>query len=48
MAEMSSTADDLVVIAGGSVVAQGSIDEVVGDHAGLEDAFFTLTAGGKA
>ncbi|ADB31194.1 ABC transporter related protein [Kribbella flavida DSM 17836] len=45
MAEMSSTADDLVVIAGGSVVAQGSIDEVVGDHAGLEEAFFTLTAG---
>jgi ABC-2 type transport system ATP-binding protein len=48
MAEMSSTADDLVVIAAGSVVAQGSIAEVVGDHAGLEDAFFTLTAGGKS
>jgi ABC-2 type transport system ATP-binding protein len=48
MAELSSTADDLVVIAGGAVVAQGSIDDVVGDHADLEDAFFTLTAGGEA
>ena len=45
MGEMEETADDFVVIARGRVVAQGTGDEVRGDHRNLEDAFFSLTDG---
>jgi ABC-2 type transport system ATP-binding protein len=45
LAEVEQLADDLVVIAAGRVVATGSLESVVGSHAGLEDAFLELTGG---
>lgn len=45
MGEMEETADDFVVIARGRVVAQGTGDEVRGNHGNLETAFFALTEG---
>lgn len=46
MAEVAEVADDVVVIAGGRVRAAGPLGDVAGAYASLEDAFFTLTAGG--
>ncbi|WP_432981404.1 ABC transporter ATP-binding protein [Dactylosporangium sp. CA-233914] len=43
MAEMADTADDLVVIARGRIVAQGTLKEITSGHASLESAFFALT-----
>lgn len=43
MSEMQDTADDVVIIARGRVLATGSTAEVVGEHRTLEDAFFALT-----
>ncbi|WP_037312132.1 ABC transporter ATP-binding protein [Amycolatopsis orientalis] len=43
MGELSETVDDVVVIAGGRIVAQGTLAEVVDEHRNLEDAFFALT-----
>ena len=43
MSEVAEIADDLVVIAGGRIVAHGSIGDVTAGHASLEDAFFALT-----
>ncbi|WP_340688413.1 ATP-binding cassette domain-containing protein [Amycolatopsis coloradensis] len=43
MGELSETVDDVVVIDGGRIVAQGTLTEVVGRHRSLEDAFFALT-----
>jgi ABC-2 type transport system ATP-binding protein len=43
MSEVTEIADDLAVIAGGRIVAYGSIADVTADHASLEDAFFALT-----
>lgn len=43
MSEMEDTADDIVVIVRGHVVASGAGSEVLGDHASLEEAFFALT-----
>lgn len=43
MAETAGTADDVVVIAGGRIVAQGPLAEVTAGHASLEKAFFALT-----
>lgn len=43
MSEMEGTADDVVVIARGSVLACGTVPEVRGGHRTLEDAFFALT-----
>jgi ABC-2 type transport system ATP-binding protein len=43
MAEMAGTADDLVVISRGRVVAVGPLSEVTASHDSLEDAFFALT-----
>jgi ABC-2 type transport system ATP-binding protein len=43
MGETAETADDLVVINAGRIVARGSVGEVVGGHASLEDSFFALT-----
>lgn len=45
LAEIEQLADDLVIIAGGRVVATGTIASVTGAHPGLEDAFLELTAG---
>jgi ABC-2 type transport system ATP-binding protein len=43
MAEMADTADDLVVIARGRIVARGTLSQITGGHASLESAFFALT-----
>ncbi|MBB4741185.1 ABC-2 type transport system ATP-binding protein [Actinoplanes octamycinicus] len=43
MAETAETADDLVVIARGRVVAAGPLAEVTAGHRSLEAAFFALT-----
>ncbi|ANN17811.1 ABC transporter [Amycolatopsis orientalis] len=43
MGELAETVDDVVVIAGGRIVAQGTLAEVVDGHRNLEDAFFALT-----
>ncbi|MCI2958726.1 ATP-binding cassette domain-containing protein [Agromyces atrinae] len=43
MSEMEDTADDVVVIARGRVLASGTAAEVTGSHDTLEDAFFALT-----
>lgn len=43
MTETAETADDIVVISRGRVVADGSLADVVGAHASLEAAFFALT-----
>ncbi|MDF2047680.1 ATP-binding cassette domain-containing protein [Microbacterium sp. Kw_RZR3] len=43
MSEMQDTADDVVIIARGRVLATGSTAEVIGTHRTLEDAFFELT-----
>lgn len=47
MGEVASVADDLVVIAGGRVVAAGPLDAVTAGYPSLEEAFFALTAGGS-
>jgi ABC-2 type transport system ATP-binding protein len=44
LAEVEQLADDLVVIAAGRVVASGTLESVIGAHAGLEEAFMELTA----
>ena len=46
MGEVEGLADDLVVIAGGRVAAAGTLAEVTGAHASLEEAFFALTGDG--
>ncbi len=43
MTEMSDTADDLVIINRGRVVAAGSLADVTAGHPSLETAFFALT-----
>ena len=45
LAEVEQLADDLVVIAAGRVVASGTLESVIGAHAGLEEAFLELTTG---
>ena len=45
MSEVAEIADDLVVIAGGRIVAAGSLAEVTQGYRTLEDAFFGLTGG---
>ena len=42
--EAERLADRVVILAAGSVVADGSLDEVRGDRS-LEDVYFDLTAG---
>jgi ABC-2 type transport system ATP-binding protein len=44
MSEMEKMADDVVIIAGGRVVAAGTAGEVRGGYDTVEDAFFALTA----
>ncbi|WP_232550175.1 ABC transporter ATP-binding protein [Propioniciclava soli] len=43
MSELAETVDDVVVIVGGRIVADGTLAEVTGNHKNLEDAFFALT-----
>ncbi|MGB4629364.1 MAG: ATP-binding cassette domain-containing protein [Propionicimonas sp.] len=43
MGELAETVDDVVVIVGGRIVADGTLAEVTGNHKNLEDAFFALT-----
>ncbi|WP_163542076.1 ABC transporter ATP-binding protein [Occultella kanbiaonis] len=45
MAEVADVADDLVVIAGGRIVATGTLAEFTAGYDRLEDAFFALTGG---
>ncbi|WAL63448.1 ATP-binding cassette domain-containing protein [Amycolatopsis cynarae] len=45
MSETAATADDLVVIDRGRIAARGTVAEITGGHAGLEEAFFALTTG---
>ena len=44
MGELAETADDVVIIDHGRVVSAGTLAEVVGEHASLEDAFLARTA----
>jgi ABC-2 type transport system ATP-binding protein len=44
MGELTETVDDVVVINAGRIVAGGTLDEVVGGHRNLEDAFLALTS----
>ncbi|WP_167001464.1 ATP-binding cassette domain-containing protein [Mumia sp. ZJ430] len=44
MSEMERTADHLVVLGRGRLLADTSLDDLVGDHESLEDAYFALTA----
>lgn len=48
MGEVAEIADDLVVISSGRVVRTGTVAEVTGGYASLEDAFFALTGGSTA
>ena len=45
MTEMSETADEVVIIDHGRIVGHGTLQDVTGGHASLEDAFFSLTGG---
>ncbi|HWS35883.1 MAG TPA: ATP-binding cassette domain-containing protein [Actinoplanes sp.] len=45
MGELAETADDVVIIDRGRIVADGTLAEVVGTHPTLEDAFLAHTAG---
>jgi ABC-2 type transport system ATP-binding protein len=43
IAEMADAADDIVIIGSGHIRAAGSVADVRGRHATLQDAFFALT-----
>lgn len=42
--ELAETVDDVVIIKHGKIVADGTLDEVIGKHASLEEAFFARTS----
>ncbi|GGF80676.1 hypothetical protein GCM10010912_27280 [Paenibacillus albidus] len=44
MGELAETVDDVVIINHGKVVADGTLEEVTGNHFTLEEAFFALTS----
>ncbi|UQZ36971.1 ABC transporter [Paenibacillus sp. PK3_47] len=44
MGELAETVDDVVIINHGKVVADGTLEEVIGNHSTLENAFFALTS----
>uniref|UniRef100_UPI00403E4F85 ABC transporter ATP-binding protein n=1 Tax=unclassified Siminovitchia TaxID=2837530 RepID=UPI00403E4F85 len=44
MGELAETVDDVVIINHGKVVADGTLEEVIGNHSTLEEAFFALTS----
>lgn len=41
--ELAETVDDVVIIKHGTIVADGTLDEVIGNYSTLEEAFFALT-----
>ncbi|NQX47811.1 ATP-binding cassette domain-containing protein [Paenibacillus tritici] len=43
MGELAETVDDVVIIKQGTIVAAGTLQEVIGRHSSLEEAFFALT-----
>ena len=43
MGETAATVDDVVIINRGTIIASGTLGEVVGEHPSLEEAFFALT-----
>ncbi|WP_410768760.1 ABC transporter ATP-binding protein [Fontibacillus sp. BL9] len=45
MGELAETVDDVVIIKHGKIVADGTLEEVIGNHSSLEEAFFALTSG---
>lgn len=42
--ELAETVDDVVIIKHGTIVADGTLDEVIGNHSTLEKAFFARTS----
>jgi ABC-2 type transport system ATP-binding protein len=44
MGELAETVDDVVIIHHGKIVADGTLEEVIGNHSTLEKAFFALTS----
>ncbi|MCR8656879.1 ABC transporter ATP-binding protein [Paenibacillus endoradicis] len=44
LGELAETVDDVVIINHGKIVADGTLEEVIGNHATLEEAFFALTS----
>lgn len=46
LGELAEVADDVVVIASGTVRAAGTLDEIAAGYANLEEAFFALTGSG--
>lgn len=42
--ELAETVDDVVIIKQGTIVADGTLDEVIGNHSTLEKAFFARTS----
>lgn len=44
MGELAETVDDVVIIKHGKIVADGTLEEVIGNHFSLEEAFFALTS----
>jgi len=44
MGELAETVDDVVIIKHGKIVADGTLEEVIGNHSTLEEAFFALTS----
>jgi len=44
MGELAETVDDVVIIKHGTIVADGTLEEVIGNYSTLEEAFFALTS----
>jgi ABC-2 type transport system ATP-binding protein len=44
LAEVQATADHLVIISAGRIVAAGALTDLLADHARLEDLFLALTS----
>ena len=44
MGELAETVDDVVIINHGKIVADGTLEEIIGNHSTLEEAFFALTS----
>ena len=47
MGELAETVDDVVIIRKGRIVADGTLEEITGEHPNLESAFFALTDDGS-
>lgn len=44
MGELAETVDDVVIMKQGKIVADGTLEEVIGNHSSLEEAYFALTS----